>query len=104
MNKIIKLQFSTLFLIYKATCLLAILCCMLFSSCQNNKEEKQKFKRLYTLYKSDDDNWTTSGKIECDSFNFITNNHVEFFVDGRKSNLKGGMIKAFTNNDYVPPK
>ena len=81
-----------------------LLLCAVFSSCQNNTQEKPKSKRAYTLYKSDDNNWTTSGKIECDSFNFITNNHVEFFVDGRKSNLKGGMIKAFTNDDYVSPK
>lgn len=98
MNKITKIQSST------SVCLFAVLCCLPFSSCQNKKEEKPKSKHLYTLYKYDNNNWTTSGKIECDSFNFITNNHVEFFVDGRKSNLKGGMIKAFTNGDYVSPK
>lgn len=95
-NRSTKAQLST------SACLLAILCCVLFFSC--HEVEKHKSKHLYTLYKSDDNNWTTSGRIECDSFNFITNNHVEFFVNGRKSNLKAGIIKAYNNTDYVSPK
>ena len=54
----------------------------------------------YLLYKSDDNNWTTSARIECNSFKFITSNHVEFFVDGKKSNLMGGSIQVYTNENY----
>lgn len=71
----------------------------ILSSCHQEKP-KPKSKHRYTLFKSDDDNWSTSGKIECDSFNFVTTSHVEFYVDGRKSNLKAGLIKVFTNDDF----
>lgn len=99
MNRIEKIE--GLVLTISCFVLAAIIIC-LFSYGKTNVNENPK--RLYTLLKSDDDNWSTSGKIDCDSFNFITNSHVEFFVDGRKSNLKGGMIKAYTNADYSPKK
>jgi hypothetical protein len=75
--------------------LTVLLSCFTLFSCHETIEPKSE--RNYTIIKSDDDNWTTSARIECDSFNFVTENHIEFYVDGRKSNLKGGLIKVFGN-------
>jgi len=69
---------------------------ILLSSC-TEKVDTIKSKRLYTIAKSDDNNWTTSGRVEADSFTFITEHHIVFYIDGRKSNLMGEIIKVYTN-------
>ena len=77
-----------------------ILAAVFISSCDN----EPIYKRAYIITKSDDDNWTTSGRIECDSFTMVSNNEIVFFVDGRKSVLKGQIIKCFSNPSYVSVK
>jgi len=72
---------------------------LLLSSCGGDLKYKNK-KHAYVISKSDDDNWTTSARVYADSFYFITPNHVEFYVDGKKSNLQGGMIKVFSTDIY----
>lgn len=67
---------------------------ILFISCE--KEYHKKF----IVSKSDDDNWTTSGVIECDSVTMINRNKAILWIDGSKLNLEGGMIKIFSNPDY----
>ena len=72
-------------------------------SCQYKEKKKIEippFKHRYTLIKTDDNNWSHSGRIQCDSFNFITPNHVEFFVDGTKSTIKGKQFRVYTNNNF----
>lgn len=77
-----------------------MLAAVFLSSCDNGTG----YKRAYIISKSDDNNWTTSGLIECDSFSMVSNNEVIFFVDGRKSILKGQIIKCFSNTSYVSAK
>ena len=77
-----------------------LLAAVFLSSCDNGTG----YKRAYIISKSDDNNWTTSGLIECDSFSMLSNNEVIFFVDGRKSILKGQIIKCFSNTSYVSAK
>ena len=95
-NKVPKMRFTTSAQIAAILMLAAVF----FSSCEN----KTGYKRAYIISKSDDDNWTTSGLIECDSFSMVSNNEVIFFVDGRKSVLKGQIIKCFSNSSYVSAK
>ena len=89
-------------LLFRQALLAAILllAAVFLSSCDNGTG----YKRAYIISKSDDNNWTTSGLIECDSFSMVSNNEVIFFVDGRKSILKGQIIKCFSNTSYVSAK
>lgn len=66
----------------------------------NEAEDNPPSMRQYTLSKSDDNNWSTSGRIQCDSFTYVTPYYVKFYVDGRSADLKGKLIKAFTNDNY----
>ena len=77
--------------------LLFILSSML--SCGGDLTYKNK-KHAYIISKSDDNNWTTSAQVYADSFNFVTPNHIEFYINGKKSNLQGGMIKVFSTDIY----
>ena len=71
-----------------------------FSSC----EDEPKTKKAYTLAKTDDDNWTTSAIIECDSVDMISDTHAVYWVDGSKFNLHAkSSIKLFSNSYYVSP-
>jgi hypothetical protein len=70
---------------------------LLFVSCESNTvNKKEKYSREYLLIKSDDNNWTHSAEILCDSVNMITNQHVEYWIDGHHFNLKGQLIKIFS--------
>ena len=91
-------QSSKCRLLFRQAALAAILMlCAVLSSCDRGTG----YKRAYIISKSDDNNWTTSGLIECDSFTMISHNEIMFFVDGRKSVLKGQIIKCFSNTSYV---
>jgi hypothetical protein len=81
----------------KKLILFFILCSLL--SCVDNLKYQNK-KHAYIISKSDDDNWTTSARVYADSFNFVTPNHIEFYLNGKKSNLQGGMIKVFSTDIY----
>lgn len=64
-----------------------------------------KPQRAYIITKTDDNNWTTSAKIECDSVNMITEKHAIYWVDGRKFNLYAkSYIKVFSNPYYKDSK
>jgi hypothetical protein len=75
-----------------------VLFCVLsmLKSCQKNQEYTKK----YIVSKSDDNNWTTSGVIECDSVTMENINKATLWVDGRKLSLQGQIIKIFTNTNY----
>jgi hypothetical protein len=77
-----------------------VLFCVLsmLKSCQ----EKQEYTKKYIVSKSDDNNWTTSGVIECDSVTMENINKATLWVDGRKLSLQGQIIKIFTNTNYKP--
>jgi len=63
-----------------------------------------EYNKKYIVSKSDDNNWTTSGVIECDSVTMVNRNKATLWVDGQKLNLEGRLIKIFSNSDYVNPK
>jgi len=60
-----------------------------FTSCS------EKRQRAFLVIKSDDNNWTTSAEIYCDSVDMITENHAICWIDGRKFNLRGKLIKIY---------
>ena len=62
------------------------------------------YTKRYIVSKSDDDNWTTSGIIECDSVTMVNRNKATLWIDGQKLNLEGQLIKVFSNTSYVAPK
>lgn len=75
----------------------AILLLPFLSSC--NQEPKPK--RAYLVGKSDDNNWTTSAIIECDSVSMVSKNEAVYYVDGRESRLFGEIIKIASNPYHV---
>ncbi len=78
----------------------SLLLCAVFSSC----DSEPKPKRAYIIAKTDDDNWTTSAKIECDSVNMLSTQHAVYWVDGRSFNLYAkSYIKIASNPYYVSP-
>lgn len=56
------------------------------------------------MSKSDNNNWTTSGIVECDSITMVNRNKATLWIDGQKLNLEGQLIKVFSNTSYVAPK
>jgi hypothetical protein len=77
-----------------------LLLCAVFSSC----EPEPKPKRAYIIAKTDDDNWTTSAQIECDSVNMVSAQHAVYWVNGRSFNLYAkSFIKVASNPYYVSP-
>jgi hypothetical protein len=70
-----------------------------FLSCSGDIGYKNK-KHSYIISKSDDNNWTTSAQVYADSFYFVAPNHIEFYLNGKKSNLRGEMIKVFSTDIY----
>jgi ABC-type uncharacterized transport system auxiliary subunit len=63
-----------------------------------------EYNKKYIVSKSDDNNWTTSGVIECDSVTMVNRNKATLWIDGQKLNLEGQLIKVFSNTSYVAPK
>ena len=76
----------------------SLLLCAVFSSC--NTEPKPK--RAFIVGKTDDDNWTISAQIECDSVDMISQTQAKYWVDGRSYNLFAkSYIKIASNPYYV---
>lgn len=74
--------------------------CAIFYSCEN----VPKPKKAFILTKTDDNNWTTSANIECDSVDFVSTTHAVYWIDGSKFNLYAkSSIKLFSNPYYVAP-
>jgi hypothetical protein len=58
-------------------------------------------KRAYVIAKTDDNNWTTSARIECDSVDMVSEKHAIYWVDGSKFNLFAkSYIKIENNPNY----
>ena len=62
------------------------------------------YTKRYIVSKSDDNNWSTSGIVECDSVTMVDINTATLWIDGRKMSVKGQTIKVFSNTSYVAPK
>jgi hypothetical protein len=78
----------------------SLLLCAVFSSC----DSEPKSKRAYIIAKTDDDNWTTSARIDCDSVNMLSTQHAVYWVDGSRFNLYAkSYIKIVSNTYYVSP-
>jgi hypothetical protein len=76
--------------------IIIILGIIIFYSCEQNSQYTKK----YLVSKSDDNNWTTSAEIECDSVTMINKNKAILWVDGTKLNLEGQIIKIFSNKQF----
>lgn len=74
----------------------SLLLCAVFFSC----DSEPKPKRAYIIAKTDDNNWTTSAKIECDSVNMISTQHAVYWVDGSSFNLYAISYIKITSNPY----
>lgn len=70
MKKIKKLQFST------STCLLAILCCVLFS-CDTPKQQPQEIVKIERKYEVRLSNHIGSDWYECDSIIRVNENRIQ---------------------------
>ena len=77
-----------------------LLVAVLFVGCKKDTG----YTKRYIVLKSDDNNWTTSGIIECDSLTMVNRNKATLWIDGQKLNLEGQLIKVFSNTSYVAPK
>lgn len=72
----------------------SLLLCVVFSSCKT----EPKPKRAFIITKTDDNNWTTSARIECDSVDMVSNTHAIYWIDGKAFNLHAkSSIKVFSN-------
>lgn len=77
-----------------------LLVTVLFVGCKQDTG----YTKRYIVSKSDDDNWTTSGIIECDSFTMVNRNKATLWIDGQKLNLEGQLIRVFSNTSFVTQK
>jgi len=90
-----KFQFNRYTIAFASLLLYAV-----FSSC--NSEPKPT--RAYIITKTDDNNWTSSARIECDSADMVSVKHAIYWVNGSKFNLYAeSSIKLFSNPYYVSP-
>ena len=68
-----------------------IIVTLLFYSCE------KKYTKKFIVAKSDDNNWTTSAIIECDSVSMVDLNTAYIWINGNKMILKGQIIKIYSN-------
>jgi hypothetical protein len=69
---------------------------LLLLSCHHTPTIK---KRAFIIAKTDDDNWTTSARIYCDSVNMLTVNHAKYWIDGNDYDLYAkSYIQVFSND------
>jgi len=68
-----------------------------FTSCEINTG----YTKQYIVTKSDDNNWTTSAIIECDSVSMEGRKKAIMWIDGRKMIIEADLIKIFSNTNYV---
>ena len=76
-----------------------ILIAFSFLSCKEQVKEKSKYSnRNFVVTKTDDNNWTTSAVIYCDSVDMLSINHAIYWIDGSNYNLYAkSSIKVFSN-------
>lgn len=82
------------------TAFASFLLCAVFSAC--NIEPMPK--RAFIIGKTDDDNWTTSARIECDSVDMISQTHAKYWIDGRSYNLFAKSYIKISSNPYYMSK
>jgi hypothetical protein len=73
---------------------------VLFVGC----DKRSEYTKKYIVSKSDNNNWTTSGIVECDSVTMVDINTATLWIDGHKMNLKGQTVIVYSNTSYVAPK
>jgi hypothetical protein len=59
--------------------------------------EQKISKRAFRLAGSEDDNWSTTSIIYCDSVQMVNPNQCYYYIDGHKFNFYSKMIKLYTN-------
>ena len=67
-----------------------LLTIVLFASCQ------KQYSKKFIVSKSDDNNWTTTASIECDSVSMTDIHTAVLWSDGQKIVLKGQIIKIYS--------
>ena len=80
--------------------LYTLLVAVLFVGC----DKRTGYTKKYIVSKSDDNNWTTSGIVECDSVTMVDINTATLWIDGHKMSLKGQTVRVYSNTSYVAPK
>ena len=76
-------------------------CSILVFSC--GKQEsilEPTFTKKFIVSTSDDNNWTTSGIVECDSVTMVNEHRVIMYVDGQKMEFYAKLIKIRSNTDF----
>jgi len=81
--------------------LLVFIVSFVFVSCNHTEP---KYKRAYVIAKTDDNNWSTSAVIECDSVNMINEKHAIYWVDGKSFNLYAKSYIKIASNPYYLSK
>lgn len=85
--------------------ILLIISVFFISGCNDfHKNFHNQSKRPYLVITSDSGNWGELGSIECDSFDFVSQNHIIIWINGKKSNVKAPLIKFGDNPDYFKNK
>lgn len=81
--------------------LYTMLVAVLFFGCNKGKEV---YTKKFLVAASNDNKWTTTAGIECDSFNMESRTKITLYIDGHKSNFEAQIIKIASNPYYVAPK
>lgn len=66
-----------------------------------SETEKNIPNKQYVVQTTHDNNWTTSGRIFCDSVNMIDAKNVVLWIDGREMKMSAPMFKIFNNPYYT---
>lgn len=86
----------------QATIAIMLVLAAVLSSCNDeifNQEPTPK--RAFIVAKTDDDNWTTSAAIDCDSVNMLSITHAVYWIDSKCYHLYAkSFIKVATNPYY----
>ncbi len=90
-----KFSINRLSIIFTITLLFTIL-----SSCNIDPNPK----RAFIVGKTDDDNWTTSAQIECDSVDMISSTEAKYWIDGNSFNLYAKSYIKIASNPYYKSK
>ena len=63
-------------------------------------KQEPTFTKKFIVSKSDDNNWTTSGIVECDSVTMVNEHRVIMYVDGQKMEFYAKLIKIRSDTDF----
>ena len=74
---------------------LIIIASLMFMSCSERQSNRQMM-----VGKTDNDNWSISAYIECDSVDMLSYTHAKYWIDGKCFNLHAKSHIIVTTNPY----